>query len=973
MQAVRSLFAHVTLALLLSPATAGALDPKATLAEFRRKVWTSSQGLPQDRVQSILQTRDGYLWIGTHEGLARFDGRSFHVFSKGNTPALRSNDIQTLYEDGAGALWIGTAGGGLAKLAHGVFQSFGVPDGVYGDDALAILEDAQHRFWVGNWDGVLLRRDGRFERYGLAYGLAHPNVYSIAEDKDGHVWFGTGGGLCVWRNGRFEKRTTADGLSNDVVRVVYSDRSGNLWVGSDGGLDRFDGARFVHYGGAAGVRAIHEDRDGNLWVGTTRGLTELHRGLAYETPRNALADVVTAVYEDREGTLWIGSEGNGLTQVNDVLFRSYGTRDGLAGDHVKSLHEGPDGSLWIATLDGGVSRFKEGRFTTYSRRHGLRSDSVLSIWADRHGRVWMRSAGGVDVLEGGRIRPVPLALSQTATGGALYEDAAGTMWLAAYAGLYREQAGRLVADPPAGHRPDSLYLSLLEARDGSFWTGRLGGLTRRRRGVSTTFTTADGLSSDYVIALHEDAAGVLWIGTGGGSLCRWADGFRCFGSREGLPSDNVFQILEDDRERLWISSSRGIFRVSKADIESFVQGQKKTIASVLYGVDDGLPSAMCEGESQPAGWKTRDGRLWFPTTKGLAWVDPRRVDRTQNTLPPPVVIQGLVVDGQPVDLAPSVALPPGRRRIELHFAGLSFVAPANVRYRYRLAGFDDAWIDAGQRNTAYYAGLAPGHYVFHVSACNSAGVWNETGASLALDLAPHFHETRWFVALMVATVAALGAGAHQLRMQLARRRFAAVLSERLRLARELHDDLEQELAALGIQVHMLRERVGAAEAAAPLLDGMRGILDRCVAAVRAAVWDLRTGHDLAGALRAVAARVSDGKSITVTVHADGATAAIPEPIERQLLRIGQEAVTNAVRHGSPSRIDISLEVGPRRIRLQVSDDGGGFDATESKAGHFGLIGMSERARDMGATLKIASQGQGTEITVDVPLLEELAQ
>jgi signal transduction histidine kinase len=470
-----------------------------------------------------------------------------------------------------------------------------------------------------------------------------------------------------------------------------------------------------------------------------------------------------------------------------------------------------------------------------------------------------------------------------------------------------------------------------------------------------------------VVALHEDAAGTLWAGTGGGGLCRLsADRFRCFRAEDGMPSDNIYQILEDDRGALWMSSSRGVFRVAPKDVEAFLNGRAKSIASVIYDADDGLPTSSCEGESQPAGWKARDGRLYFPTSKGLAWVVPSRLDRLKNAAPPPVVIQAAIVDGQPAP-AGDVTIEPGRQRLELQFAGLSFDAPARVRYRYKLDGYDPDWVDAHRQTSAHYTRLPPGRYVFRATASNKDGVWNPAGASIPISVRPHFYETRLFLVLLSVALAGLGLGVHALRMRLARREFSAILSERLRVARELHDNLEQELAALGVQILILKQQLAQGGEAAKPLAMISGILERCAAAVRAAVWDLRSGQDLVGALRAVAERLSTGQPIAVTVQVDGSPRALPDAVEKQLLRIGQEAVTNAVRHAAPRSIHIHLEVG-RRVRLRVQDDGRGFDPSLSREGHFGLVGMRERVAQLGGRLDIVSRpGGGTEVTVDLAL------
>jgi two-component sensor histidine kinase/streptogramin lyase len=630
------------------------------------------------------------------------------------------------------------------------------------------------------------------------------------------------------------------------------------------------------------------------------------------------------------------------------------------------VDEGPDGSLWVATADG-IARLNKGRWTREAHRT---RDDVWSILADRRGRVWMRSGGFVDVLESGRVRRTSLRVSPVIRSGTFYEDRAGHVWIAASGGVYREEeGGRIAPVPLSGHPDDARPLSLLETRDGALWVGEMRGLLELRDGAPTLHTTPDRRLG-RVVTLHEDATGTLWAGTWGGGLCRRANGaFRCFAMSEGLPSNNVYQILEDDRQTLWLSSSRGVARVRKEDIQAFEDGRRKTIAATLYGMADGLPTSMCRGDSQPAGLKTRDGLLFFPTAKGLAWVDPQQLDRMRGAPSPPVVVQRLVVDGAEIALPREVRLPPGRRRFEVQFAGLSFRAPSSVRYRYKLDGFDRDWVEADQQTAAQYTGLRPGRYLFRVSASNKEGLWSATDAVLPFELAPYFYETWWFALAVAGGLVALVGSGHALRMGLARRRFETIFSERLRLARELHDSLEQELAALTMPMQILRKRLPTPEAREPI-DAMSAIVARCALSVSAAIWDLRSGHDLAGELRTIAERLADGRAITVAVEVEGTPTSLPERVQRQLLRIGQEALTNAVRHASPRNIRIQLQVAPRCVRLRLRDDGCGFEVggEEGRLGHFGLVGMRERVQELKGELRVTSQiGVGTEVAVDVAL------
>jgi signal transduction histidine kinase len=489
----------------------------------------------------------------------------------------------------------------------------------------------------------------------------------------------------------------------------------------------------------------------------------------------------------------------------------------------------------------------------------------------------------------------------------------------------------------------------------------------------STFTTKDGLSNDAVISLYEDSDGTLWIGTNGGGLNRMKDGkLTSYTTSNGLLDDVVYRILDDGRNNLWLSCRKGIFHLGKKDLDDFANGRIASIAPVAYGTADGMMTRECSGGGDPAGWKARDGKLWFPTIKGVAMIDPGRIKI--NSQPPPVVIEQIRIDDQSIAPSDRLELPPGTTRFDFYYTAPSFVAPEKVRFKYKLEGFDKDWIDSGTRRIAYYTNLRPGAYTFRVIASNNDGIWNQTGATFGLYLKPYFYQTYWFYAACLLGLALLAWLLYHQRVRGMRAQFGAVLAERTRIAREIHDNLAQEMSGISVQLEVVARTMPPGTATTHL-DRARQQVRHGIAEARRYVWDLRSpaleNHDLPTALSETARRLTNETAIQAQVEVNGAFRPLPRLVEDNLLRIGQEAVNNAVKHAEAQRIFINLVFDARRVQLSVRDDGRGFDhqlSENGRHGHFGLIGMRERAAQIGGTLSIHSiEGSGTEVVADVPL------
>jgi signal transduction histidine kinase/ligand-binding sensor domain-containing protein len=966
---------------------------------FAMERWTTADGLPQNSVNAVTQTRDGYLWVGTFGGLARFDGTEFHVPRRSGGTDRGIDRVLALAEGTDGSLWIGTEDGLLRRRGE-EWERYDASDGLPDHEVTAVHAGTDGAIWIGTARGGLARLSGdRFEAVTEVDGIPVPRVLSFVEGADGVVWANLAGGSFItiedgvpsaarWRSrplrdARHMVREDRDGarlyvVPERMVRVVGGvvdtlpgpdgtvmvlDPEDGYWLGTNlDGLYHIrageDGAAARHYplpDGTAGyrIRSAHVDREGNVWVGTdAHGLLRMRRNIfTTYTSRHGLShDVATALLTDRDGVLWAGTNCGGLNAVDlrggTVRTFKPRMRNDPAGDPcLSALAEGPDGTLWAGTFGGGVTRIVDGREERLTDA-GLPNRVVLALLADGDGTLWVGTgAGGLAAVEDGRVRAV-----YTAADGLAHDG----------------------------------VRALLRARDGALWIGTMEGLTRLHDGRFTTYTVGDGLSSGHVRAIHEDADGVLWIGTYGGGLNRF-DGrtFTPITREDGLADDVVSAILEDDDGRLWMSGNRGVYRVDRRALTAFAEGRIERVHSVLYGAGDGLLNAETNGGFQPAGWKDADGRMWFPTLEGVAVVDPARV-RTDGR-PPAVALEAVVVDGETRPAEGRMVVGPGRPNVELHYNGLSLSHSDHLTFRYRLDGFDDGWVSAGPRRVAYYPRLPPGIYRFVVAAANRDGVWSAAGAAFELRVAGPFWVTTWFRAAVALAALGLLAGGLRWRESTARRERAAQAAfsrrllesqeaERGRIARELHDGLGQELLLIKNRA-LLALRADELEAAAEeQLTRIDVLATRALANVRGMAHNLRPQQlehlGLTAALEAMIQSVSDAAELPIDAAIDDLDGAFPAEAEINLYRVVQEGLNNVVRHARARSATVTVRRVRQGIDVLIADDGRGFDlpaAPLGDAGGTGLPGIAERVRMLSGRLRVASApGRGTRIHVVVP-------
>ncbi|MEY2429741.1 MAG: hypothetical protein QOJ40_2626, partial [Verrucomicrobiota bacterium] len=805
--------------------------------QYNSRTWQIDEGLPANVVQAITQTRDGYLWVGTPEGLARFDGVSFTSFNSKNCPALQNSSVTALCADRQGALWIGTDGGGLTRLEGASFSHYAKAGGIAGDTLRVVYESHDGSIWIGTTTGMSRYRNRKFTAYTTSDGLLSDVVNYIYEDKSGDLWIATGAGLNRLRKDKMEAFTMPNRLPNDSVRGICQDRGGRIWIGSNNGMLWYNWFwnTFYPYNSRYGlsdtfVSAILEDKEANLWVGTYSGLNRFREGRFFPEVNNEGLpfDRVNVLFNDQEGNLWVGSR-EGLSRLTPKRFVAYTKRQGLSHNNITSVLEDGNGSLWIGTWGGGLNQLKDEKVTVYAGTNFFSRDLILATCEGRDGALWIGADfdGGLTRLKDGKFKRYTWKDGLiNAPVKVIHEDNSGSLWIGTTHGLSCLSNGKFTNYTTKDHLAGDAVSAICEDHEGALWFGTSGGLSHWKEGRFSNFTPNEGLSDEAVTALYEDQSGNLWIGTANGGLNRYRDKqFTAYRARQGLFSDEILEILEDDQGWLWMSSFKGIFRVRKQDLDDVDSGRKESIASIAYGKAEGIESTHCNGLAKPAGWKTHDGRLWFPTSKGLVSINPSTV--TINQIPPPVYISQVIADKKPAKSSTSrgepqfsvssrldqangtLEIPPGRGELEFHYTALNLQAPENSRFRYKLEGVDLDWVDAGARRVAYYNNIPPGNYRFRVIASNKDGVWNQAGATLPLVLRPHLWQIWWLRALAaLLVIGAAGATARYLttkRMQRALERLEqkhALEKERGRIAKDIHDDLGSSLT----RITMLGER-----------------------------------------------------------------------------------------------------------------------------------------------------------------------
>ncbi|HYC89829.1 MAG TPA: two-component regulator propeller domain-containing protein [Thermoanaerobaculia bacterium] len=962
--AIRSPWIVLCLALLWAPSVARALDPARTVSQYVRRAWTVEDGLPQDSVQTIAQTADGFLWFGTQEGLVRFDGARFTVYDSSTVPQLTAHNVTSLYRDRAGTLWIGTARG-VVSYRQGRFQALPGTQDLRG--VFAIRETGEPGvLWIGCAIGGLFRyANGR----ALRDEAGPESVYALAADA-GTLWIGGGDGLYRHRAGRTERIEGGDGAVYSLY-AVPGGGGGEVWMGG-AGLRRYDGARVtrpVPDLDKEEVWAVTRDRHGSLWIGTRTGLWRWSRGeLSRFREKDGLShDFIDTIYEDVDGALWVGTHVGGVNQFHDGFVVTHTAHEGLSNSTVWSVSEAPDGVMWAAT-DQGLNRYANGRWTRVAASTGLHEGFITSVVADGDA-VWAGTYGR-GVVRLGRDGVTTFRKSDGLPDDVVYAlllDRAGTLWIGTASGLARLSGGAVTATygKKDGLQGD-LVIALRQDHRGRIWaaSGSGGGLTVLEGGRFTTVSDGRQLPPERTFCIHEDRQRELWFGTRGGVYRLGPRGLFRYTREHGLPRGTVLHIQDDRDGALWMASGAGVFRIRRSDLDAVMTGRAKSFDPLLFGIEDGMPPGEPVNGTFPGSWQRRDGSIWIATTRGIAVVQPvaapralRFAPRIEETRVNAAVQTGAAVLRKPHD------------RLEVRYTVPVFVAPKRIRFRYRLEGYDDDWVEAGDRRVAEYTNLPPGRYRFHVEATDGLGSPRALLAPLSVRRLPVFYETGTFLVLCAAALAALIFFVHSRRMRSLRLRHEAVDAERRRIALELHDTLAQGLTGVALHIESAFASASDRERWSDHLRTAKRVIHSSQLDARRALLNLRSasleGRDLGQALQGMMEMMTHGLPVEGSVIVTGTPRRLrTEEYEHHLLRIAQEAVTNALRHARASRIALTLEYAPGAATLTVRDDGGASD--DSVAG-LGVRGMRERAEGIGAALttRVLPEG-GLEVAVEVP-------
>jgi len=977
------------------------LSPEAERAssEYVIDVWQTSDGLPANTVTAIAQTPDGYLWVATLNGLARFDGVRFTVF--GEADGLPTSRLLCLHADHHGDLWIGTDGGGLATLHNGSFR-------------------------------LLTAREG----------LINATVNTVTEDSSGRVWIGTKGGLSCWHNGRFVDDPAARSLGQRSISKAQVDGNDTLWCLTYQDIFWRRGAEFVRVqrkeepSAFTSTFAAHIGHSGQFWYGGANGYVgSLSNGVfrIFREQPGQLLGTTWELCETKNGDVWAGSANSGLRRLRDGRFTSLTTQEGLSDNSVRCLFEDREGTLWVGTIGGGLNRVKARRLTTFTTREGLAHNVVMSLAEDRDGTLWIGSnCGGLSARRNAVLAPYYANyLLDNECIWSLLTGPEGSLWIGTWGGgLFRMRgkqvenyivARRGIEEPIIALCPDAkkgLWLgtvegglkyfcdgavtqftttnglsanhvtSILQDPSGTLWIGTAGGgLNSYDSGHFKAFTRRDGLPSDSIRTLYRDTQGTLWIGTGGG-LARFAGGkFASFTRTEGLPDEVISQILEDNHTNLWFGCNKGIFNVSRPEFEAVVSRKIPRVNPISYGRAEGMESLECTGGFHPAGLKTRDGKLWFSTVKGLVMADPEAI--TPNPFPPPVTVEKIIVDGkEPVRSSgahvrdsTSLALSPGVQRVEFHYTALSLVAPERNRFKYRLDGLDHDWVEAGGERVAAYPHLPPGRYTFRVVGCNNDGVWNSSGATLAFAVLPAYWQTWWFqIGLLLAL---LGGGGWSIRFASVRRLRGklqrleekhAVEKERTRIAQDIHDELGASLTRIALLTELGQKHSHQPDEVTGDLEKISGTARDLVRALDSIVWAVNPHNDsLDHFANYVSQFAEDFFRLTpircrLDVPADLPEHPFPTEARHELFLAVKESLNNVVRHSNATEVWLRLRCEADELGIAVEDDGCGLPANSPETGHDGLTNIRARIERLGGRFRVESEpGKGTKLGFSLPL------
>lgn len=967
---------------------------------FSIEVRDTEHGLPQNSVIAMTQTPDGYLWLGTLKGLVRYDGLRFTVFDEGNTPGVVSSRIVHVFADSRSNLWVGTESAGVMLISDGRVTA--PPELAPGGAArrlVASCEAPDGAVWLLTANGELWRhQDARFTAFVLP---SQPSrVYrALMAERSGPVWVASDGAQHAVGEVGATEGLPALPVAEEIplgrkLDFLLASRQGGYWRLADNRIQRcwtnYVEREWQPYPpGLTDISAACEDDRGNLVVGTRSAgvfwFDAEGQATVLSTNNGLSHNFILSLMADREGTLWVGTDGGGLNRVRRQVFDVLEVSRGLV---VQSVSEDATGGLWIGYNNGGVDRWLAGSLLRFSPA-SLGGGSVKSVLADGDGRLWVGLAGfGLFVRQNGPFQQLRTLAAFPTVVHALHQDGGGRLWLGSPSGLvcWDRRQWRLYTTRD-GLSADAVR-AIADDAEGNLWVGtERGGLNRLRDGQFSAVSIQPGAANEDISALFMDATGVLWVGTENRGLARLHRGrWTRYTKRDGLASDSVSYLLEDDENHLWIGSNAGLMRAAKRSLNDFALGLTNAVACRVYDKADGLPTRECTAGSQPAACRTRDGRLWFPTIRGLATVNPAEL--APNTNPPPVVIETVLIDDQlqnPNSLragAPaSLTVPARRERVEIRYTSLNLAAADRARFRYRLEGHEMTWTDAGSLRVAHYSKLPPGRFRFQVTACNEDGVWNDLGASLSLTVQPPFWRTWWFLTATAAgLLGVLVAVVHYFSTQKLQRQLAAMRQqealekERARIARDLHDQLGANLTQVALLGEMVESDKHLPAEVAVHARQIAGTARDTTRALDEIVWAANPANDTLEGLANYACKYAQeylalaGVRYRIDVPSQLPSTPLAPEVRHNVFLAFKEAVNNVVKHAQATSARVRLRLEPAAFSLEVEDNGRGLSPADLAKGRNGLPNMRRRMEDVGGRFSIGPAAEGgVRVCLTVPL------
>ncbi len=972
-------------------------------SDWFAREWRTDEGLPDNDIAGLAQSSDGFLWVGTVGGLVRFDGNQFDEFSAMNIKGVQSRGIRAMLLDSHGHLWMSMDRDVVMSVSGNSAKLFTSKDGIPPAQAQTFAEDAEGGIWMsfGNRANLVRITDEKTTTFGPADGIPGPNPAWIASDNKGQIWLAKNGILSVFRDGKFQAQK--DLPSTGQPRLVAA-KGGGIWICSGTHILKYTEKDGLEPAGelpaGATPTALMEDHEGALWIGT--GANNLFRRdeLGVESMPTSHGQIA-CLLEGREGNIWVGTFGGGLNRLRPRAVELLGTDAGLPFESVRSVCEDSagtiwtttengllahqrgagwavmnlasnwpggrancvasdtNGALWIGSSDSGLLRLQDGKFTVWRARNGLASDSVRGLLVSSTGDLWISFASRLQRIHSNQIQNINLPSGTRYLRG-MTEDAAGNIWVGTSEG------------------------SLFRIKDTSFSDE-----TERVQG------------GPYSIrCLYATPDGALWIGYASFGLGRFKGGhYARLTTKQGLHEDFISQMVVDNLGRLWLAGNRGIFEIPVKELSDAMEGSKDRVRSVLYGRAEGLPSLQANYDMVPGATRSHDGRIWMAMRTGLAVVHTENI--RDNPELPPVLVESLAVDDQPLavydshspfrdpdvrelaDLrarSPDLKIGAHYRKIEFDFTALSFTAPENVNFRYRLEPFEDTWNEAGVQRSATYAHLNGGNYRFHVIACNNSGVWNDKGASLAFMVAPFFWQTWWFQTAVLATftlcIIAIVRYVSFRRLHKRVRHLeqqTMLHKERARIAKDIHDDLGANLTQIALLSELAHQDMSTPQKASGHVDKISTTARQVMKSLDEIVWAVNPRNDTLPHLVDYLGQFTldflraPGIRCRLDLPEHPPALNVPADIRHNLFLAVKEALNNIVKHSGAKEVRLGVDVSNGTLRVMVKDDGQGFERRPDDAWADGLRNMQNRMGEIGGDCAIESHsGAGTTITFNVP-------